>query len=38
VQLVLEALEDKRGPEDDRTAAWQFHDALQKAWVALWVS
>jgi hypothetical protein len=30
VQAVLEALGKKRGPEDDRTAAQRFHDALQE--------
>lgn len=29
VRAVLEALGKKRGPEDDRTAAQRFHDALQ---------
>jgi hypothetical protein len=27
---VLEALGKKRDPEDDRTAAQRFHDALQE--------
>jgi Domain of unknown function (DUF222) len=35
---VLEALGKKRGPEDDRTQPQRFHDALQEAWVFLWVS
>ena len=30
VTAVLEALGKKRGPEDDRTAAQRFHDALQE--------
>jgi Domain of unknown function (DUF222) len=30
VTAVLEALRKKRGPEDDRTAAQRFHDALQE--------
>jgi Domain of unknown function (DUF222) len=30
VTAVLEALGEKRGPEDDRTAAQRFHDALQE--------
>jgi hypothetical protein len=30
VQAVLEALGKKRGPEGDRTAAQQLHDALQE--------
>jgi hypothetical protein len=30
VQAVLQALGKKRGPEDDRTAAQRFHDALQE--------
>jgi Domain of unknown function (DUF222) len=33
VTAVLEALGKKRGPEDDRTAAQRFHDALQEGWV-----
>ena len=31
VTAVLEALGKKRGPEDDRTAAQRFHDALQES-------
>ena len=31
VQAVLEALGKKAGPEDDRTEAQRFHDALQQA-------
>jgi hypothetical protein len=30
VTAALEALAKKRGPEDDRTAAQRFHDALQE--------
>ena len=30
VTAVLQALGKKRGPEDDRTAAQRFHDALQE--------
>ena len=30
VRAVLDALGKKRGPEDDRTAAQRFHDALQE--------
>ena len=30
VQAVLEALGKKRGPEDDRTVAQRYHDALQE--------
>ncbi|MGD0698411.1 MAG: DUF222 domain-containing protein [Trebonia sp.] len=30
VNAVLEALGKRRGPEDDRTAAQRFHDALQE--------
>ena len=30
VTAVLEALGKKRGPEEDRTAAQRFHDALQE--------
>jgi hypothetical protein len=32
---VLDALGKKRGPEDDRTAAQRFHDALQEGWQTL---
>jgi hypothetical protein len=31
VQAVLEALGNKRGPEDDRSEPQRFHDALQEA-------
>jgi hypothetical protein len=38
VTAVLEALGKKRGPEDDRTTAQRFHDALQEGCGALWAS
>ena len=35
VRAVLDALGKKTGPEDDRTEAQRFHDALQLAWAFL---
>jgi hypothetical protein len=33
VQAVLESLGKPRGPEDTRTQAQRFHDALQEGWL-----
>ena len=38
VTAVLQALGKKRGPEDDRTVAQRYHDALQEGWALLMAS
>jgi len=38
IAAVIEALGKSRGPEDFRSAAQRYHDALQEGWATNWVS